>query len=55
MVLEKEPVLDEEVWRAWLRKGKLREEATARKAKVLGGILLALLAAGGTLYLLVVK
>jgi hypothetical protein len=49
------PVVNEESWRVWVQKGKLREQATARKAKMLGGIVLALLAFGGGFYLLAVK
>jgi hypothetical protein len=52
---EDELVVDEEIWRAWLQKGKLREKATARKAKVLGGIVFVLLAFGSTFYLLAVR
>ena len=48
-------IVDEEIWRALLQKGKLREEATARKAKVLGGIVLVLLAFGSAFYLLAVR
>jgi hypothetical protein len=51
---EDQPVVDEKVWRAWLQKGKLREETTARKAKVLGGIVLVLLAFGSAFYFLAV-
>lgn len=36
------PAIDEELWRAWVEKGKLRDKATARKLKVLAGIVLAL-------------
>ena len=39
-------LITEELWRAWVQKGKLRDKATARKAKVLGGIVLVLLAFG---------
>ena len=49
------PVVNEEIWRAWVQEGKLREEATARKAKVLGGIVLVLLAFGSAFYLLAVR
>lgn len=49
------PVVNEEVWRAWVQKGKLREEATARRARVLGGIVLVLLAFGSAFYLLAVR
>lgn len=45
-------VVDEEIWRAWIQEGKLREAATARKAKVFGGIVMVLVAIGGVFYLL---
>ncbi len=51
---EQVAVLDEDVWRAWLQKRKLREEATFRKARMAGGILLVLVASGCVLYRLVV-
>ena len=40
------PLLDEEIWQAWIQKRKLREEATARKLKQLAKIALLLLAVG---------
>jgi hypothetical protein len=48
--VENSPVLDEKVWRAWLQKSKLREQATARKVKIVGGIALGLLALAGAVY-----
>jgi hypothetical protein len=35
--------VEEQVWRAWLEKGRQREKATARKLKYFTGIVLALL------------
>ncbi len=49
------PLVDEEIWRAWIQKGKLREEATARKLKKLVRIALAILALGTVFYLLAVR
>jgi hypothetical protein len=49
------PVLNEKVWRAWIEKGKLRDQAIARRARVLGGIVLSLLACGSAIYLLAVR
>jgi hypothetical protein len=49
---EDTPVLDEAVWLAWVEKGRLREEAAGRKARVLGRIVFILLAFGSALYLL---
>jgi hypothetical protein len=48
-------VVDEKIWRAWLQESKLREKATARKAKVLGVIAVVLLALGLAFYLLAVR
>jgi len=59
---ENQPVVDEEIWRAldgwkavWLQERKLRDEAIARKAKVLGAIVAVLLALGSAFYLFVVR
>jgi hypothetical protein len=43
-------VISQDMWRAWAEKDKLREEATARKAKVLAGVALILMAISGGLY-----
>jgi hypothetical protein len=57
MSTETEPhaVVDEAIWRAWIQAGKLREAATARKAKLFGGIVMVLLAMGGAFYLFAVR
>ena len=49
------PVVNEEIWRAWVQEGKLREQATARKLKVVAGTVLILLAIGGAFYFLAVR
>ena len=41
------PVVDEEIWSSWVQKGKQQEQATARKAKIVIGVMLVLLAIGG--------
>lgn len=51
-VIEDQPVIDEEIWHEWVQKGKLREQATDRKTKVLTGIAVLLLACGSAFYLL---
>jgi hypothetical protein len=33
-------VLNEAVWQAWIEKGKRREQATARKFKLVAGVVL---------------
>ena len=59
---ENQPVVDEKIWHAldgwraeWLQERKLRDEATARKAKVLGAIVAVLLALGSAFYLFGVR
>jgi hypothetical protein len=59
---ENQPVVDEEIWRAldgwkavWLQERKLRDEAIARKAKVLGAIAAVLLALGSAFYLFAMR
>lgn len=59
---ENQPVADEKIWHAlegwravWLQERKRRDEATARKAKVLGAIVAVLLASGSAFYLFVVR
>ena len=49
------PVANEEIWRAWVQEGKLREQATARKLKVVAGTALILLAIGSAFYFLAVR
>jgi len=44
-----------ELGRAWDEKRKLREERTARKMKRRAGIIFALLAVGGAVYLLAIR
>ena len=51
-VADDPPAVNEELWRAWVKKGKLREAAVARKARILGGIVLVLLAFGIAFYFL---
>ena len=41
-----ERVVDEEIWRAWIQKGKLRDLAAARTGRILLGIALVVLAVG---------
>ena len=44
LVATSEPVLNEAAWRAWVQKGKLEEQATAKKMKVAIGAILILAA-----------
>jgi hypothetical protein len=48
-------IISQDLWRAWAVKGRRREEAMARKAKIFAGVVLILMAIGGGLYFLVVK
>ena len=50
-----EAVVSEELWRAWVQKGKVREEATARKLKVVAGFTLGLFASGTAIYVFLAK
>jgi hypothetical protein len=43
-------VLDEQIWRAWAQKGKRREQATARRARLLAGAVAAIVAVAGAIY-----
>jgi hypothetical protein len=41
-----EPVVNEELWRAWVKRGRLHEQAAGRKLKLGLGIVLVALAVG---------
>jgi hypothetical protein len=43
---DEQAVINEATWQAWLEKGKRSEQATARKFKVVAGIVVPLLALG---------
>jgi hypothetical protein len=45
-------VVNEKIWSAWVQENKLHEEATARKLKLLAGIVFVALALGGAFYFL---
>jgi hypothetical protein len=45
-----EAVVNEEIWRAWVRKGRLQERAATRHFKLLAGFVLGLLAVGIAFY-----
>ena len=47
-----EAVIDEQIWRAWVQRGRQREQATSRTAVVLAGVTFVLLVTAGTFYLL---
>jgi glucan phosphoethanolaminetransferase (alkaline phosphatase superfamily) len=49
------PVLDEEIWQAWIQKCQLREQATARKLKKLARIAFFIFVVGIVFYLVVVR
>jgi hypothetical protein len=44
--------INAELWRAWLKKGKLRDRKRAGQTRVLGGVSLAVLGIGMAFYLL---
>ena len=45
-----ERVVDEEIWRAWIEKGKLRDLAAARRGRILLGIAFLIFAVGIAFY-----
>jgi hypothetical protein len=47
--------VDEEIWSAWVHKGKLREQAPARRGRILVKIALVVLAVGLALYFLAAR
>jgi hypothetical protein len=49
------PVFTEEMWRAWVRKGRLREQAGVRRRRVRFGIAVVILAIGAGFYTLMLK
>jgi hypothetical protein len=46
---DEEAVVNEEIWREWVKKGRLSEQATARKFKM-AGIVVVALAVGSAFY-----
>jgi hypothetical protein len=48
-------VVNEKIWLAWVQENKRSEEATARKLRLLTGIVLVLLALGSAFYVLAVR
>ena len=48
-------VVNEKTWLAWVQGNKLSEEATARKLKLLAGIVLVMLVLGSAFYFLAVR
>ena len=48
--IDEPPVIDEQLWREWLLKGKRREKASIRRFMVIAGIAFVLLAAGSVFY-----
>ena len=45
-----EAVVNEEIWRAWVKKGRLQEQTEARKFKIVAGIVVVLLALASAYY-----
>jgi len=48
--VQETPVVNEQIWRAWVQKGKLQERASMRKLKLCGGFVLGFLAVGTAFY-----
>ena len=54
-VSETEPAVNEEIWNAWVQKGRRNEAATNRKLKAFIRFVVVLLALGGAYYRLVIR
>lgn len=50
-LIDEPPVIDEQLWREWVLKGKQREKASIRRFMVVAAISFVLLAAGSMFYL----
>jgi hypothetical protein len=48
-------VLNEEVWKAWVEKGRVLDRAAARQGKVLGGIILSIVTVGLGVYFVAMR
>ena len=49
---ENQPMVDPQIWNAWVEKRNRREEVSARRLKMFAGIAAVLLVVGSTLYIL---
>ncbi len=47
---EASPVLNEDIWKAWIAKSKLREQRTAHRMRVFAGLALSIFAIVAALY-----
>lgn len=54
-LIDEPPVIDEQLWREWVLKGKQREKASIRRFMVVAGIAFVLLAGESMFYLLAGK
>lgn len=52
---EDQAAMREELWRAWVQRGKLRDAAAARKLKVVGGLAVGLAAGAAALYVMLAR
>ena len=52
---EDQAAMREELWRAWVQRGKLRDAAAARKLKVVGGLAVGLAAGAVALYVMLAR
>jgi hypothetical protein len=48
---DEQKAIHEELWRAWIRNGKLRHKATVRKLKMVAEFGLGLLVVGSVIYI----
>jgi hypothetical protein len=49
-ISDETPEVDEEIWHAWIQRGKLQEHATIRKLRAAAGIVMVLLGVGSVYY-----
>lgn len=52
---EDQAAMREELWRAWVQRGKLRDAAAARKLKVVSGLAVGLAAGASALYVMLAR
>ena len=52
---EDQATMREELWRAWVQRGKLRDAASARKLKVVSGLAVGLAAGAAALYVMLAR
>jgi hypothetical protein len=54
-LIEDQPAVNEEIWRAWVQKGKRHERVAASRLKVFAAVIFLALVLGGVAYFLVTR